>query len=195
MSIDIENLNRIVSGVWDKRLALVDLKHKFPTLGAKEDEELLHNKERIPKRIKTDSAFPGKLPSLKIRTNGDASPQTPAEVTISPRQRTITIQSQIERVMSRLKDRDHHWDDQIDVSSTRILFSNMIHAQYCIRGTHKDSSVEGDIGFQSGLHDLHGTLKDNSVEGDIGFLPRFSLLHGARNDSSFQQRDNLLINL
>lgn len=120
--------------VWDKRLALVDLKRKFPSLGAKEDEELLHDKERIPKRIKTDSAFAGyvfdsydcissvltqpcrKLPGLKIRTNGDASPQTPAEVAIAPRQRTATIQSQIEREMSRLKDRDHHWEDQIDVS-------------------------------------------------------------------------------
>lgn len=41
--------------VWDKRFALVDLKRKFPTLGTKEDEELLHDKERIPKKAKTEN--------------------------------------------------------------------------------------------------------------------------------------------
>lgn len=43
--------------VWEKRLTLVDLKRKFPALGAKEDEELLHDKERVPKRLKMDSAY------------------------------------------------------------------------------------------------------------------------------------------
>jgi hypothetical protein len=42
--------------VWEKRLSLVELKRKFPSLGVKEDEELLHDKERVPKRPRTDSA-------------------------------------------------------------------------------------------------------------------------------------------
>jgi enhancer of polycomb-like protein len=41
--------------VWEKRLSLVELKRKFPSLGGKEDEELLHDKERVPKRPRTDS--------------------------------------------------------------------------------------------------------------------------------------------
>jgi enhancer of polycomb-like protein len=41
--------------IWEKRLSLVELKRKFPTLGAKEDEELLHDKERSVKRPRTDS--------------------------------------------------------------------------------------------------------------------------------------------
>ena len=40
--------------MWEKRFALVDLKRKFPTLGSKEDEELFQDRERVPKRIKTD---------------------------------------------------------------------------------------------------------------------------------------------
>jgi hypothetical protein len=36
--------------VWEKRLSLVELKRKFPSLGVKED------KERVPKRPKMDSA-------------------------------------------------------------------------------------------------------------------------------------------
>lgn len=40
--------------MWEKRFALVDLKRKFPTLGTKEDEELFQDRERVPKKIKTD---------------------------------------------------------------------------------------------------------------------------------------------
>lgn len=42
--------------VWESRFALVDLKRKFPALGAKEDEELFHDKERVPKKIRTDTS-------------------------------------------------------------------------------------------------------------------------------------------
>lgn len=41
--------------VWDARFNLVDLKRKFPTLGSKEDDELFHDKERVPKRPKTEA--------------------------------------------------------------------------------------------------------------------------------------------
>ena len=42
--------------VWETRFTLIDLKRKYPTLGTKEDEELLHDKERVPKKAKTDSS-------------------------------------------------------------------------------------------------------------------------------------------
>ena len=41
-------------GMWQKRFVLVDMKRKFPTLGTKEDEELFQDRERVPKKIKTD---------------------------------------------------------------------------------------------------------------------------------------------
>lgn len=42
--------------VWEKRASLVDLKRKFPSLGTKEDDELLQDKERAPKRQKNESS-------------------------------------------------------------------------------------------------------------------------------------------
>lgn len=42
------------SGVWESRFLLIDLKRKFPTLGAKEDEELFYDRERVPKKIKPE---------------------------------------------------------------------------------------------------------------------------------------------
>jgi enhancer of polycomb-like protein len=38
--------------IWDGREKLIDLKRKFPSLGAKDDDELLVDKERPPKRPK-----------------------------------------------------------------------------------------------------------------------------------------------
>lgn len=119
-----ENLKRDAAkqaqNVWEKRLTLVDLKRRFPTLGTKEDEELLHDKERVPKRPKFDSAS-AKLPGLRIRTHGGdlASPSAHTEIAIRPKDRTATIQSSIERELLRQKDRDHHWEDQIDVGLPR----------------------------------------------------------------------------
>ncbi|KAJ3535358.1 hypothetical protein NM688_g6989 [Phlebia brevispora] len=40
--------------MWEKHFALVDLKWKFPSFGGKEDEELFQDRERVPKRIKTE---------------------------------------------------------------------------------------------------------------------------------------------
>ena len=42
--------------VWDRRHNLVELKRKFTSLGDKADEELLHDKERVPKNPKTDAS-------------------------------------------------------------------------------------------------------------------------------------------
>jgi len=40
--------------VWNQRISFSDLKRKFPTLGTKEDEELLVDKERVPKKPKVE---------------------------------------------------------------------------------------------------------------------------------------------
>jgi enhancer of polycomb-like protein len=44
--------------VWEKRAVLVNLKRKCPSLGDKNDEELLIDKERPAKRLETTLVFP-----------------------------------------------------------------------------------------------------------------------------------------
>ena len=41
---------------WENQLSLVELKRKFPSLGTREDKNLLHDKEHLLKRPRTDSA-------------------------------------------------------------------------------------------------------------------------------------------
>lgn len=45
------------NAIWDKRCKLVDLKRRFPGLGTKEDEDLFHDKERVAKKPKTETAY------------------------------------------------------------------------------------------------------------------------------------------
>jgi enhancer of polycomb-like protein len=45
---------QLQQGVWNQRILFSDLKRKFPTLSTKEDEELLVDKERVPKRPKVE---------------------------------------------------------------------------------------------------------------------------------------------
>ena len=40
--------------VWNQRIVFSDLKRKFPSLSTKEDEELLIDKERVPKKPKVE---------------------------------------------------------------------------------------------------------------------------------------------
>ena len=40
--------------VWDKRVPVADLKRLHPSLGSKEDDELFMDKERPPKKPKTE---------------------------------------------------------------------------------------------------------------------------------------------
>ena len=39
--------------VWEKRVALADFKRKYPSLGDKNDEEFLIDKEKPPKKHET----------------------------------------------------------------------------------------------------------------------------------------------
>jgi len=100
--------------VWEKRLNVVELKRKFPTLGDKADEELLQDKERVPKAPKVEGL--SRLPGLKLRPrdSGPNSPSLYAETVIRPRERRATIHTHIERELQLQKERDHQWEDQID---------------------------------------------------------------------------------
>ncbi|KIY52168.1 hypothetical protein FISHEDRAFT_56145 [Fistulina hepatica ATCC 64428] len=100
---------------WSKRLAMADLKRKFPALGDKADEELFVDRERPAKRSDTIAA----ARSLKLRTAHEAgrTPRADLMVIKRPEDRTQEIYSGIERELARQKDRDHHWEDHIDAPS------------------------------------------------------------------------------
>lgn len=109
--------------VWDRRLALVDLKRKFPSLGDKGDEDLLIDKEKPVKRPESyvvaidlslwDSLYTlcSRLP-LKIRTQDSVSRP---EISMRPKERIAMINEQIDNALAQRKEMDHHWEDQIDV--------------------------------------------------------------------------------
>lgn len=59
-----ENVQQVAQ-VWEKRLEFAELKRKFPALGTKEDEELLHEKERVVKKPRLElSRYESTPPSL-----------------------------------------------------------------------------------------------------------------------------------
>ena len=61
-----------------------------------------------------------RVPGLKIKTN---DPQRPL---LRPKERLTQIREQVEQTLTRQKDLDHHWEDQIDVSVFfRVLFPNL----------------------------------------------------------------------
>ncbi|KAF8804069.1 hypothetical protein BYT27DRAFT_7108485 [Phlegmacium glaucopus] len=92
--------------IWEKRLAFVDLKRKFAILNDKGDEELLIDKERpVKKGVETS-----RVPGLKIKTND------PHRVPLRPKERLTMIREQVELSLTKQKDLDHHWEDQIDNS-------------------------------------------------------------------------------
>ena len=51
------------------------------------------------------------------------SPSIPVE-TIRPKERAARIQSLIEKEMARIKERDHHWEDGIEVSPPCAWFES-----------------------------------------------------------------------
>ncbi|GLB42746.1 putative enhancer of polycomb-like protein [Lyophyllum shimeji] len=90
--------------VWEKRMGLADLARKYPSLSEKGDEELLIDKEK-PKKV--DVTRPA-----KIKPEPGVQPRV--EVAIKPSERTALINEAIETALARQKERDHHWEDQID---------------------------------------------------------------------------------
>ncbi|KAI0047478.1 hypothetical protein FA95DRAFT_1518958 [Auriscalpium vulgare] len=105
--------------VWEKREGFVNLKRKFPQLSVKEEEELLYDKERVPKRPRLIETSAGRigLRLTRTRESGDnGSPVAHAETTLRPKERAIKLQAQVDQEMAKLKDRDYHWEDAIDSS-------------------------------------------------------------------------------
>jgi enhancer of polycomb-like protein len=119
-------------------VAVADMKRRFLGLGSKEDEELLHDKERAFKR-KNDShakyvyiSSSSKLLSyahllysrigLKLCTrDGDMASLNAPDNIIQPKERVAIIKGQIEH-KSQGQKKDHLWDDQVDVSCFVNLF-------------------------------------------------------------------------
>jgi len=58
---------------------------------------------------------------LKPRDHtGDlVSPGPHYDAVVRPKERTAAILAQVDREMTRIKDRDHHWEDGIEVSHLR----------------------------------------------------------------------------
>ncbi|KAF7309638.1 Enhancer of polycomb-like protein [Mycena indigotica] len=95
--------------VWEKRMAIVDLKRKYPALVG--DEELLIDKERPVKKPEPSSRLSG-LPGLKIKTPLEPSAPTPrVEPMMRPQARSAMIQSKVDIEMTRQK--DHGWEDGV----------------------------------------------------------------------------------
>ncbi|KAJ7746872.1 enhancer of polycomb-like-domain-containing protein [Mycena maculata] len=99
--------------LWEKRLAVADLKRKFPTLGDQSDADLLLEKER-PAKKPEPSASASRLPGLKIRTPNDPNATPRIEPVMRPQARAAMIQSKIDIELTR--QRDHHWEDGINNS-------------------------------------------------------------------------------
>jgi enhancer of polycomb-like protein len=51
------DLPKQVQFVWTKRVPILDLKRNFASLGSKEDEDLLVEKERVPKKLKPEAKY------------------------------------------------------------------------------------------------------------------------------------------
>ncbi|THH09472.1 hypothetical protein EW145_g1997 [Phellinidium pouzarii] len=100
--------------VWERRMALVDLKRRFSVYGGRDEEDLLFDKERVPKKQKPSDPSSLAL-RIKHRSNGDASASpVPIEPQVRPKDRYNVIQATMDSFSKRVKEADHGWDDQID---------------------------------------------------------------------------------
>ncbi|KAG1815349.1 enhancer of polycomb-like-domain-containing protein [Suillus variegatus] len=109
--------------VWEKRFEFAELKRKFPSLGTKEDEELLLDKERVAKKPKIES---NRITGLKIRTRESGDPGSPAvavEASIRPKERLSLINAAMERDLASQKERDHGYEDVVENPYQRPTFS------------------------------------------------------------------------
>ena len=118
-------------------MVVADFKRMNTLFGTREDEELLVDRERVLKRPRPSDAsyaisvgtichmpncshsyrstHPPKWQKLRPSTEVSSSP-APVEPLVRPRERTNKILNAIEENIKRQKERDTHWDDQIDVS-------------------------------------------------------------------------------
>jgi len=149
-----EQLKREVSQqakmVWEKREDFANLKRKFPSLlNAKEDEELFYDKERVIKKIKPVEQGYAHYCSLRMcefkdgpcrriggvrlkprDNNGDLmSPISHHDTVVRPKERAAAILAQVDREMTRIKERDHHWEDGMEVSCLPAAILDFTHLQ------------------------------------------------------------------
>ncbi|KAI0057206.1 hypothetical protein BV25DRAFT_1812676 [Artomyces pyxidatus] len=133
--------NSHAKAVWEKREDLVNLKRKFPSLGAKEDEELFYDKERVVKKPKIVDPTPS-----RARENGDTgSPITHGEASMRPKERIASIQASMDKEMLRMKERDHYWEDACDhpYQPLPVTFAQR-HFQFVPRQNAATSSSSSD---------------------------------------------------
>lgn len=108
--------------VWDKRFEFAELKRKFPSLGTKEDEELLLDKERVAKKPKVE---PNRVPGFKLRARDSGDPGSPAvavEASIRPKERFNLFKAAVERDLASQKERDHGYEDVVENAYQRPTF-------------------------------------------------------------------------
>lgn len=93
--------------VWQDRMALADLKRKFPTFSEKGDEELLVDKEK-----------PKKTEVVRLPPRPPRPPETvlsPLQtVVIKPRERIAQVKAATEAILAKQKEADRSWEDVID---------------------------------------------------------------------------------
>ena len=160
-----EQLKREVSqqakAVWEKREDFASLKRKFPSLlNAKEDEELFYDKERVVKKVKpAEQGYahycsvricelkdgPCRRIGVKLKArdnNGDLmSPISHHDAVVRPKERAAAILAQVDREMARIKERDHHWEDGMEVSCLPTIILGSTHRQLeCISAPPCDPS-------------------------------------------------------
>ncbi|KAF8970175.1 hypothetical protein BDZ97DRAFT_1792300 [Flammula alnicola] len=82
--------------VWEERLAVLDLKGKFPSLNDKVDEEPPVGKEGPAKRSEV-----ARVAGLKTRTSDPSLPPACPEVLIFPKERAQMVCEQVEATVSR----------------------------------------------------------------------------------------------
>ncbi|KAF8127863.1 enhancer of polycomb-like-domain-containing protein [Boletus edulis] len=139
-----ENMHQVVQ-VWEKRLEFAELKRKFTALGTKEDEELLHEKERVVKKPRVETT--NRITGLRIRTreSGDSgTPSLQTEAVIRPRERLGLINAAIERDLTRRKERDHGYEDILENSYQRPSFPYTRRYWKAIPPLPRPSSADAD---------------------------------------------------
>ncbi|KZV72075.1 hypothetical protein PENSPDRAFT_684094 [Peniophora sp. CONT] len=98
--------------VWEGRETMVSLKRKFPGLGVKEDDELLVDKERPPKKLR-QSESRSRI-SLKLPKDIPAATNGADELVMRPKDRQAMIQRTIDAEIAKQKAKDVSWEDAID---------------------------------------------------------------------------------
>ncbi|KAJ2925726.1 hypothetical protein H1R20_g11362, partial [Candolleomyces eurysporus] len=94
--------------VWERRMALADLKRKFPAFADKTDEDLLVDKERPVKKPE-----PSRLP-VRIPPNSALLQPLRPDPVIKPRERIAQVKDKTDGYLARRKEEDKIWEDVVD---------------------------------------------------------------------------------